>query len=438
MIRYTLVFSITVLVICSPALARDYFVAAADTEVTHVPDGSWEKPWPSLLAALKAAELVGVGGDRILLLAGHHGPLEVSGLHFDPPLTITSASHNTAHVDFVKIMSSKGLTVQNLKVWPRKPEEIRAIASASWDSKNIRFENLIIMSRPQADHHYLDWNKKNWLGPWRNHGILMDSPNSTIEDNTIVGIDFGITTTGSNTSVLGNRVLGFSGDALRSLGDDTVVSENYVENCVKVNENHDDGFQAWAPRGKAAKNRSSLSNLTIANNMILEWTGPNDHPLRCRLQGIGLFDGPYRNVVITNNVIAVSAYHGIAIYGGHGVTITHNTVVHSDPNRGEDFPWIRVNDQKSGAPASDLIVANNLAMGYANATSAPLPPFRLTNAQITRPFPLFKNATEHDYRPRADSEVIDAGKSAYAPDHDINGQPRPQGNAPDLGAYEVR
>ncbi len=434
--RHLLMISFVILLTASPVLARDIFVAPSDIDESNAPDGSRDRPWLSLAEAFRIGKPS--DGDRVVLLEGNHGSLNIRGLRYDPPLVITSASQDRAHVDFIAVTSSSGIVIQDLDVWPREPGDLRAVASTTKDSTTIRFENLRIMSRPNADQHYLRWSAQDWTGPWRTHGIRMDGADNIATGNTIFGIDFGITTTGPNSRILGNRVFGFSGDALRSLGDDTVISGNRVENCVKVNKNHDDGFQAWAPRGKAAGSQSALSNLTITNNMILEWTGPSNHPLLCRMQGIGMFDGPYRDVRITNNVIVVSAYHGISIHGGHGVIITHNTVVHSNPNSGENFPWIRVNDQKGGAPASDLVVANNLAMGYANATSAPLPPFRLTNAQITRPFPLFENAQEHDYRPRADSGVIDAGKSAYAPDHDIIGQPRPQGNAPDLGAYEVQ
>ncbi len=433
----TLTLGLVALLISEPASARDIFIAAPGAVIVNTPDGSRDNPWPSLSDTFENVELN--GGDHIRLLPGEHGPLDIKGQHYDPPLTIVSASQDRAHLDFIRLKSVEGLIVQDLKVWPRKPQKLQAIVATTHGSKNVTFENLEILTRPQTDHDYMRWSTEDWLGPWRNHGILIHGTDNTARGNTLSGVDFGITTTGARVRILENHVHGFSGDALRSLGDNTIVSGNRVENCIKVNENHDDGFQTWAPRGKAAKTRTALSDLTITNNIILEWTGPPNHPLRCKLQGVGMFDGPYRNILIANNVISVSAYHGISIYGGHDVTITHNTVVHSDPNNGESFPWIRVNDQKGGNPAGKVIVANNLAMGYAGTTRVPLPPFRQANTRITRPIAMFPNAAQHDYRPDADSPVIDAGKADYAaPDHDILGIPRPQGAAPDLGAYELR
>jgi hypothetical protein len=44
---------------------------------------------------------------------------------------------------------------------------------------------------------------------------------------------------------------------------------------------------------------------------------------------------------------------------------------------------------------------------------------------------------EGDYRLKALSPCIDRGLSIYAPDYDIDRDPRPQGTAPDVGADEV-
>ena len=41
-----------------------------------------------------------------------------------------------------------------------------------------------------------------------------------------------------------------------------------------------------------------------------------------------------------------------------------------------------------------------------------------------------------DYHLAAGSEAIDKGTATGAPDHDFEGAPRPQGAAPDAGAYE--
>ncbi|HSC88348.1 MAG TPA: choice-of-anchor Q domain-containing protein [Polyangiaceae bacterium] len=50
--------------------------------------------------------------------------------------------------------------------------------------------------------------------------------------------------------------------------------------------------------------------------------------------------------------------------------------------------------------------------------------------------PLFVDLATGDYRLQADSPAIDAGNEDNSPDHDLGGVPRPQGDAPDIGAFE--
>jgi hypothetical protein len=51
--------------------------------------------------------------------------------------------------------------------------------------------------------------------------------------------------------------------------------------------------------------------------------------------------------------------------------------------------------------------------------------------------PRFVDAANGDYRLRSDSPSIDSGTAVDAPDHDVLGTARPQGNGLDMGAYEM-
>lgn len=53
------------------------------------------------------------------------------------------------------------------------------------------------------------------------------------------------------------------------------------------------------------------------------------------------------------------------------------------------------------------------------------------DAALMRPLPV-----DPDLRPQSDSPLIDAGRSVGV-DHDLDGRPRPSGDAPDIGAYEL-
>ena len=58
------------------------------------------------------------------------------------------------------------------------------------------------------------------------------------------------------------------------------------------------------------------------------------------------------------------------------------------------------------------------------------------NLNITAPALIFLDASLYDLRLRGGSPAIDAGNGESAPDRDIVGTSRPQGNAVDVGAYE--
>ena len=49
-----------------------------------------------------------------------------------------------------------------------------------------------------------------------------------------------------------------------------------------------DALQSWVISGP-------VTGMTVENNTFIEWNSPVVNPLRCALQGIGFFDGPYQN-----------------------------------------------------------------------------------------------------------------------------------------------
>jgi hypothetical protein len=173
--------------------------------------------------------------------------------------------------------------------------------------------------------------------------------------------------------------------------------------------------------------------------MFLEWTGRKSHPLRCTLQGIGLFDGTYKDLVIRNNLVAVSSYHGISVYGGDTVTITHNTVVDTFGDS-VSFPWILVSPHKNGTPSRNVVLGNNLAMSYnlLPPLKSQFSPLLNTNLRIRYPFRIFRNPKAFDFRLKRTSSANGAGRPEFSASPDIVGRVRPKGQNPDVGAYQSK
>lgn len=412
---------------CSPVAAETYYVAPPGTAASGTADGSEAKPFVGLLAAFASRKVK--GGDTVLLKDGSYGSIDLkANVTFDKPVVIQSQTKRNAHFDWIQLAAgARNITLRNLRVWPSDPENGRNYLVRGFNTtSDITVDGLVIRGEQRADQ-FMEWDAAKWNAR-KYSGILLDGPRSTASRNRLTGVNFGISV-GADGRVIGNVVNGYSGDGIRAWSG-SVVSRNRVVNCVQVDSNHADGFQAFAG---SEPNR----NLTIDSNVIIEWTGEANHPLRCSLQGIGLFDGFYENLTITNNLISVSAYHGIAVYGARGARIINNTVVHARGHTRQE-PWIGVFNHKNGTTSTDVLVANNAAMSYRGTISAENRLEFSSNSVIGTPGAVFENPFAFDYRPRADSTLIDTAEKSVAPLRDMLNQRRPSGGGPDRGSYEVQ
>jgi parallel beta-helix repeat protein len=410
-----------------PGWAATYYVAPKGTTISPTANGSEAKPWGSVGSAVKAAK----AGDTLLLMDGVHDGIKLSNVTFDGPVTIRSMNGKKARVEWVALDGiTRNIVFRDISVWPSQlvaGQRGRMVETAGGVS-DITFENLDVRSSSDASG-YPGWALEDWQKrPFT--GFMARGPRIQIINNDITGVGFGIQALGDNTVISNNRVSGFSKDGMRALGHNTVVLNNTVKDCVRIDENHPDGFQSWQ-RG------SPVVGLVLDGNTILEWSHAKVSPMRCKLQGIGLFDGFYDNLIIQNNVVSSSAYHGISVYGTRNAKIVNNTVVSASGNPAK-FPWLGIFPHKNTkTPSTDVVVANNLAMKF-TGTSSPVNRVLSTgNSVITYPATSFRDVVKFDYVPKTASGFIDTGDMLYAPKKDILGTSRPSGKGPDRGAFEV-
>lgn len=385
------------------------------TAPAAVPDGSPDAPFTSLSEALKA--LAAQNADRILLKPGFYGNTHWRNLKPKRVIRIESEVTGKAHFDSLRLSNSQNLHMVGFSVWPRSKDTRRGVlVKAEANSTGLIFEEFDLRGNADADTRYLTWTKEDWATLWRTNGFRLNGPHAQVIKSRITGVEFGITTTGPHAVVAGNLVQGFSGDGLRGLGNNSRFTGNVVTNCIKTGQNHDDAFQSWAPRNQGPE--SAVSDLTVENNVFWEWTAGPGHPLRCRLQGIALFDGFFKNVSIRNNLIVVNTYHGISIYGGIDSVIANNTVVHPS-GTAQDFPWINVHNHKNGGLSRNVQVYNNVAMSYKN-----LPDALKRNVVARFPGKLFQDPTRGDFRPRAGGPLDNADLGASIVEKIIAAKPQ--------------
>src|SRR5690606_5518894 len=182
--------------------------------------------------------------------------------------------------------------------------------------------------------------------------------------------------------------------------------------------------------GPGGVGTGEVTGIVLRGNVIINYEDPNQ-PLRGPLQGIGCFDGTFVDWVVENNVIITDHWHGISLYGVRNVRVVNNTVL--DPNaESPGPPWIKLTEHKDGTPPENCIVRNNLATAFTSSSTGVTEDHNIVLDDLSKYFV----SPPCDVHLLDNAPAIDQGVSDLAPQADIEGIPRPQGSAVDVGAYE--
>jgi len=455
MLRTFSLFAI-LLPIATPACAADFYLDPERGDPAN--DGSAKRPWRSLqdvfdrglvasrawasLPYQKDSKLVPINpgapikaGDTIWLRSGDYGDLLIQSYYNADFITIAAARGHTPRFHSVLLRSSSHWVLKSLHVslefgTGKKPRTLIDLESHGWRGPvhDIVVEDCLLRSAEDTSC----WSAEQW-NMLSSNGIEADGARITIRHNHLKNVDSGISVSASHSLIEHNTVENFAGDGLRGLGNHCVFQHNVVKNCYDVNANHDDGFQSWS-RGPGGVGTGEVMGIVLRGNTIINYEDP-EQPHRGTLQGIGCFDGMFVDWIIENNVVIVDHYHGITLGGARGCRIVNNTVI--DPNDQRPGPAaVRVGRHKNGTPSSGCTVRNNLAASLHVSRGRGMTADH--NLIVDDPMPVFVDAAGHDLRLRKGSPAVDAGSHHLAPEIDIVGTPRPQGDAVDLGAYEYR
>jgi len=305
-----------------------------------------------LQAALKAAE-----GGEVIIAQGEFGRIQLGQIHPEKPVTIDGS--RGAHFERVELFGCANLHWTSCYFWPQRSiaeltvradgqqgKAIPYLFTADPKSAGIELSSCLFRGRKDSDNHP-SWQKADWADAHIGAAILYGD-RGVVRNNLATGVSFGFTVRGPSSELFANRVFGFSGDALRVGGDNSVVIGNRISDAVLIDSNHPDAIQAFKPK-------EMLRGLVIKDNLALEWTINPRNPLRAKLQGVGLHNGPYADVVIRDNRIASSSFTGIRAHAVTNLELTGNQVRNAD-GPGKNFPFIRVE-----ACSGRVVVQNNSA-----------------------------------------------------------------------------
>lgn len=413
--------------------------------------------YSDIASALKAAK----PGDTISLMAGDYGDLNLSGMNQGGFITIAAAAGQTPRFSKLNIGGYRpashwritGVTVSgfsNYGVYPNGSTIHKSLVTIG-NSDNIIFEHNAVHSKAGD----LAWQpeisgKSSATAVSQGVSTTQASCLSIVENkisNVWSGVETGGDQIGNNGKyilVSGNLIDNYAADGIDHFGSHVRIENNRITNGHDICDNkcvHNDGIQGWN-----FNNRPGLLNtdLIITGNEIIGQTMPGLPLPADALQGITIFNGNWDGVQISNNVIMVSAWHGITVYGARNVSILNNSLVSSNPKRNT---WITYSPGKDAPPAAprSVIIRNNIARDINTGKNDPDQVGAVMDHNLkVRAFDDFEDIFvkfdpdnfAFDFHPSRRSDARGEGSSDGAPSADIEGTPR--GLKIDIGAYAYK
>jgi parallel beta-helix repeat protein len=454
-LRFILVFCLCMV---SPGVkATNYYCDPIYGSMSN--QGSFTAPWSGLSSVFSTNKTF-VGGDTIFLRTGQHGYTIVKGINTSNVVIMPQAGESPI-LSRIRVSTSAATPSQFWKLFKLtiQSESTTGTSTPAYSlveifpqASSITVSNCTITS----SFNTTGWTRDDWRNRC-NRGlttIARLNSNHIIENNMITNVAFGLTISSSSTIVRGNKVQYFTNDGSRVLGSDILFEGNTICDLIKVMtniENHDDLFQSFT-------NASGVGQDTLKNNIIRKNKFINisdtTRQYRGHAQGIGCFDGVFKNWKIENNIVLVDHWHGISFYGGENCTIINNTVLDPYPyspidpydnNSANIGPsWIRIDKKPNGPASFGNVVKNNLV---ANAVIIAAPSMGTASnntvvGSISNYASYFLNVLQmdkpalFDLRLKSGCSAIEAGDNIYAPTTDFDGVSRPQGMKVDVGSYE--
>jgi len=298
-------------------------------------------------------------------------------------------------------------------------------------------------------------------------GIYLEpsgTSNNLIGANRIVSaVECGIFAQGNNNLVVSNdishtrAVAGSDADGIRFFGTGSTIRKNYIHDIVAADSPGQilniDAIQTWGPADSVTIEQNMfdvpgdnmqgamisisvapVQNLTFRNNIFINGsqTPPGPAINIMGYSGTGLLNTVF-NTIIANNTFVRTGGNNLAYCvnlhdGVQNATVMNNVFYNCG---GSLFGYVST-APLFGGTTSGITIGNNSVF-----TTNGVPPLGGANpSDVWMVDPMFVNTATRDFHPQAASPLINTGATLPQATNDYDGVARPQGTAPDIGAFE--
>lgn len=319
-------------------------------------------------AILKTAK----GGDTIKLNSGDYEGVDIRGVHFDNPVTITSVDPDDPAVlmHSTLIKNSSNITLSNLELTPDAPDSNLPNSSSKaalfiWGSENIKLVDSFVHAHT-IEGDQIDESRDLLEGYPYGFGIrISGSKDISLQGNEITQLHKGIGLWNTENVEISNnhlhhiRIDGIVGTDQR----DTLIEQNLfnnfipyrkdVENPNGYTDDHSDMIQYWG-----ATSKSGIDGFVVRDNVFIQAEGAGNQTIFGRLNLRDDDDADaiaFKNFEISGNLIYNGKKNAIVLGDVSDAKVFNNSLIATKTIE-EDFrniPQIGITYDGNSSPTDD-------------------------------------------------------------------------------------
>ena len=312
-------------------------------------------------------------GDTVLLAAGDYGPVDLSNLVNRGFVTLAAAPGASVRFAELNLIGASHFVFRGIAVTGGRSRPGKFLVNTHLPGP-LRADNIVFDQITVSSSLPIGTTDPQLFADSAPNGVRLAGDCLTLRDSRLHDLQSAVNVyRGRRVTLANNTIHDFSADGVQFSGQHLTIRDNTVfDQLPTPSPLHPDCMHGQPPDDQL------FGPVMISGNICARsFAGGSRDALasaradRFGWQGINIFDGRWRRVTVSCNVVLPAAQHGIALYGTEQSLIEHNVVAAFTKGRPS---WIAAMPSHEGRQPSDVVIRENLATAYLNAVqNAPRP-----------------------------------------------------------------